>query len=827
MKRLVLAFALLLAVAGSAAAQSGSISGSVTDESGAALPGVNISASGPGGARATTTDREGSFGFSALGDGSYQITATLVGFRTASREVAVAAGPTKVGLSLKLALRGEEVVVTASKSESALIDAPATLSVVTAETIGSSAAQNYGDLLRALPGVNVIQNSARDVNVASRETPESPSRGQLALLDGRSIYLDFIGMILWDFVPTNASEIKQIEVLRGPASVVWGANALTGVINVITKTPREMPGTSVTLQSGLFSRDAGTGAGTSAGRSYGAHASYANAPNDRWSYRLSAGYFNSDPLPRPSGTVPEATHPLDASVPTGGAVYPDFKNAGTSQPKLDARADQELASGGRITYGAGFAGTAGIVHTGIGPFDIQSGSHMGYGRVAYQKGGFKLSTFANLVDAKAPNLLSIDATTGNPLQLNFKTQTYDLEIGNSQLLGRHQIVTYGGNARRNNFDLTIAPAAKDRNELGAYVQDEILLNTLRISLGGRVDKFGNIDRAVFSPRVALVWKPAPSHALRVSFNKAFGSPSPINNYLDVATIVDVADLRPLLALFPAQVRPILQPLLSEPLPVVTRTVGNALPQAGEPNGHELREESLKAYEIGYTGTFAARTTLGVAVYQNDRTDNILLVTRPCRKRYTSANPPPGWPQVPAPFAPLLQPALDGAIDALAAQGVCFPAEFTYLGAPIRNRGFETSIDHAFSPWLSAFANYSFQDQPDPRDPEPGGLKYEADEVSIPPRHRLNAGIHVNRGRYLGSLQLNHVSEAFWADVLGPAFAGRTKAYTLVNASFGVRWANGRLTTLLKGTNLLNQDVQQHVFADILKTSIVGEVRFAF
>ncbi len=62
------------------------------------------------------------------------------------------------------------------------------------------------------------------------------------LLDGRSIYLDFFGIVLWDFLPTNLTDIKQIEVIRGPASAVWGANALTGVVNIITKSPREAPG---------------------------------------------------------------------------------------------------------------------------------------------------------------------------------------------------------------------------------------------------------------------------------------------------------------------------------------------------------------------------------------------------------------------------------------------------------------------------------------------------------------------------------------------------------------------------------------------------------
>ena len=207
-------------------------------------------------------------------------------------------------ITLAIGKLGETVVVSASKVDTTLIDAPATMSVVTSEVLASTPAQNYGDLLRAVPGVNVIQLSARDVNVTNRQGTSTLSNSQLVLLDGRSIYLDFFGLVLWDFLPNNLYDIKQIEVIRGPASAVWGANALTGVVNIITKSPRETPGTTVTFNAGLFSRDAGSTAGKSPGSLFGTNATTAQAPNERWSYRVSAGYFNSNPLPRPTGQIP-------------------------------------------------------------------------------------------------------------------------------------------------------------------------------------------------------------------------------------------------------------------------------------------------------------------------------------------------------------------------------------------------------------------------------------------------------------------------------------------------------------------------------------------
>src|SRR5437868_2940411 len=89
----------------------------------------------------------------------------------------------------------EQVVVTASRVEEQLVNAPAAVSIVTSQTILNSPAANIGDLLRAVPGVNVTQVSARDINLNTRGATSTLSTSQLALVDGRSIYLDFYGMV--------------------------------------------------------------------------------------------------------------------------------------------------------------------------------------------------------------------------------------------------------------------------------------------------------------------------------------------------------------------------------------------------------------------------------------------------------------------------------------------------------------------------------------------------------------------------------------------------------------------------------------------------------
>src|SRR3990172_290914 len=234
----------------------------------------------------------------------------LVAAPAMPQEAGQAASDQQTGDEQQVRRRETIEVVSASKTQQALIDAPATMSVVTADTIASSPAQNYGDLLRSVPGLNVTQTSARDINMTSRQNTTSLTNSQLVLVDGRSVYLDFFGLVLWDFIPQGANEIKEMEVVRGPASVVWGANALTGVVNIITKTPRDAEGFGVTLSGGLFNRDEGSREADGSGYSYGGSFNYANAPNHTSSYKLSAGYFNSDPYSRPVGTVPLGTHPL-------------------------------------------------------------------------------------------------------------------------------------------------------------------------------------------------------------------------------------------------------------------------------------------------------------------------------------------------------------------------------------------------------------------------------------------------------------------------------------------------------------------------------------
>ena len=273
-------------------------------------------------------------------------------------------------------------------------------------------------------------------------------------------------------------------------------------------------------------------------------------------------------------------------------------------------------NGGVLTFNGGLSGTEGIIHTGIGPFDIQNGSRLGYFSAKWQQGGRRVAFFTNLLDADAVNLVSRGAT-GQFLPLGFETETFDFEAGEARAIGTRHALSYGGNFRRNTFDVTLAPNGENRNEGGAYIQDEIFFsNNVRWVVGGRLDKFSSIEDAVFSPRTTLLLKPAGAHTVRLSFNRAFRAPSFINNHLSTVVLNEVN----LSAISPALARFI--------LPV--GAIGNP----------DLTQETMTAYEVGYVGQVRNRTTVSASVYWNTTDDGIYFTQV---ASYSPANPPATWP----------------------------------------------------------------------------------------------------------------------------------------------------------------------------------------
>jgi hypothetical protein len=282
----------------------------------------------------------------------------------------------------------------------------------------------------------------------------------------------------------------------------------------------------------------------------------------------------------------------------------------------------------------------------------------------------------------------------------------------------------------------------------------------------------------------------------------------INNYLD-ATIIDQLPL--------SQINPALSGVYNFPVRAVGSNVGLAPLVAPQ----DLSETSLSAFELGYTGVIRKRATVSAAFYINETKDDVFFTQV---ASYRASNPPPRWPLPPIVLELLNCPANPPAGRPCPfGAGNGLPLAFSYRNfGKVKQKGLELGIDGAITREWSAFANYAFQPEPTATGVPP------SEELNIPAAHLFNIGVNYDGGRYLGNLQVSSQGEAFWGDVLDSRYHGTTDGFTLVNGSVGRKWGqDGKIVTMLKVTNLLNQEIQQHIFGDISKLQMVGELRVTF
>ena len=173
-------------------------------------------------------------------------------------------------------IKEEETVSIAARHEQPISQAPANVYVITDEDIRHSGAADIPTILRRVPGLDVMQVTGADFNVSVRGDNQLEANKLLVMVDGRSIYIDAQGLVFWKLLPITLPEIKKIEILKGPASALYGFNAFDGIINIITKSPEEMKGTTLQFAGGEF------GTITSSA----IHAGTAG----KFGYRLSAGH---------------------------------------------------------------------------------------------------------------------------------------------------------------------------------------------------------------------------------------------------------------------------------------------------------------------------------------------------------------------------------------------------------------------------------------------------------------------------------------------------------------------------------------------------------
>jgi iron complex outermembrane recepter protein len=144
----------------------------------------------------------------------------------------------------------EEQVVTASARSSSETKSPASLTVITGDEIRMSGAATVPEILRRVPGIDIAEMNPSDTNVSIRGFNRRLANKVLVLVDGRSVYQDFLGGTFWPVIDVNIQDIDRIEVIRGPGSALYGANAFSGVVNIITRTGDEIAGARAAVQAG-------------------------------------------------------------------------------------------------------------------------------------------------------------------------------------------------------------------------------------------------------------------------------------------------------------------------------------------------------------------------------------------------------------------------------------------------------------------------------------------------------------------------------------------------------------------------------------------------
>src|SRR5579863_6712585 len=142
-------------------------------------------------------------------------------------------------------------VTSVSKREQTLSKAGAAVYVINQEDIRQSGSTNIPDLLRMVPGIHVAQINAHTWAISVRGFTDKYGDKVLVMIDGRSVYSPLSSGVDWDQQDVPLEDIDRIEVIRGPGGTVWGANAVNGVINIITKSAKA-------TQGGLISADLGS-----------------------------------------------------------------------------------------------------------------------------------------------------------------------------------------------------------------------------------------------------------------------------------------------------------------------------------------------------------------------------------------------------------------------------------------------------------------------------------------------------------------------------------------------------------------------------------------
>ena len=551
-KLVTLTLALLSCVyADLAAQQTGSITGQVTrSRDGAPLASVTVSVQGTNLRTITGTDGRYTLQrvpvgtrtvlFRQIGQRPIEQTATIQTDQRATLDVEMVEQP--------IQLSG--VVVTgASRAPERIVEAPAAVSVIDPViTRDMSVTGQAPRAVASVPGVDVVQSGMADYNVNARGFNTTLNRRILVLQDGRDLAAAFLGAQEWNTLSLPTEDLERMEMVRGPGSALYGANAFSGVLNLTTPSARDIRGTKLTVAGGAL---ASSVLPDSTGSTLRADLRHAGVFADgRFGYRVNVGYSRtstwSKARTRFDGTdlLNEYSAATDSSVPNQGSVgleetrpltgqtlepitnsalgSPDPLTTLTGSARLDYYADD----GSVFTVDGGIAqATNGVVVTGLGRVQVKE-SLRPWARVAWAADRFNLMAYYS--GRSTPDS---QVSLGSGIQFRETSAIFHVEgqfnEGFANDKGR---VVIGGSLRNSRVDTegTLMPAQfDDRSDTfySFFGQAEYRF-TPQIRLVGalRYDD-SNLYKAQFSPKAGIVFSPNEDHAVRLTFNHAFQTPN--------------------------------------------------------------------------------------------------------------------------------------------------------------------------------------------------------------------------------------------------------------------------------------------------------------
>ncbi|MCA9246648.1 MAG: TonB-dependent receptor [Planctomycetales bacterium] len=410
-------------------------------------------------------------------------------------------------------------VSTVSRQTSTVGRTPAAVFVITNEMIRRSGARSIPEVLRMAPGVNVARIDANKWAVSIRGMNGRFANKLLVQIDGRTVYTPLFGGVFWDVQDVLLEDVERIEIVRGPGATVWGANAVNGVINILTKNAADTQGAFV--QGGGGTEERGF-----VGARYGATTPSGTA------WRVYGKGFDRD-----TGRLPD-------TYAHGHQAFDQW-----SMGRGGFRADWSPTCCDKITvqgdYYNGQAGSHSLIATPSAPFshvaldnvDVVGGN--GLVRWTHELGDDSDWAFQTYYDRTERDLQDFDFREDR--------ETFDVDFQHRFPLGwRHRVIWGLGyrNLRdktRGGFALTLDPDRRSDDLFSYFLQDEITLCEDRwyLTVGSKFSH-GDYSPFEFQPTARLLWTPSERHSIWASVSRAVRTPTRADENVVISQIPDAA-----------------------------------------------------------------------------------------------------------------------------------------------------------------------------------------------------------------------------------------------------------------------------------------------